>query len=1037
MKIVQRHSWFEIILFFALVFAAAGSASASNALMLPSGYLSARGSQIVDSRGHPIRIASVGGFGTDIVGGRLDYPGPFSGVDGNMAAVRNVGFNCIRVDFNDKSVSDPVLMAQFDQLVSACKTHGLKVIFDHHNNEATAADWGNAAQQTNGLWYDVGPGTDGTDGAGDKGTVSRETFLNDWVTMARHWAGNTTVIGFDLDNEPHIGYGTPDNGENWGGGGPGDIAAMYRTVGNAIQAIDPGALIICEGLMDVTDKSSNIWWTMDLTHAATKPVVLKRPHKVVYSVHEYPNMRNGGGGPTYVARMNEDWGWLIKGNIAPVWIGEMGAAMSTDSDRNWGDTILSYMDGTAVDGPRYTKGQQPISGDWWRWGCYPERGDGCLNDDGKVRPVLSAYIAKMLYPPQKTAPSASSLTADPGTGSWSQFSVNGMTINLLLPKNYSSSHKYPLVLYLHQLDMGNWPEGLMKETNPWFNTAQWRKDYPAIVIYPELNQKADSSGKTINFGGVSPDNQPGEVNAIAAVQQVMKQYSVNPSRVYVTGNSMGGIGTWDILIKYNAISGTAGKIFAAGMPLAGATYDHGYPTPDSSVVSALKNVPIWAIHGADDTQVPLVWDKAMAASLSDASTFHFTLDPKLSHDVWDTYYALPTGKTYWDWLFAQKAPDPPSAIGSVNASDALMLPSGYLSARGSQIVDSRGHPVRIACVGGFGTDIVGGRLEYSGPYSGLDANIAAVRKMGFNCLRVDFTDKSVGDPVLMGQFDQLVAACKKYGLKVIFDNHNDEATPASWSNAAQQSNGLWYDVGPGTDGTDGAGDKGTVSNAQFQQDWVTMAKHWAGNSTVIGFDIRNEPCAHTSTPALWGGGGPTDIHAMYQTVGNMVLAVNPNALIICESVINYQKDAYEGDLSIVKTLPILIRKPSKLVYSVHEYPKEVGGYKGPESGPGYVDRMNTMWGWLISQNVAPVWIGEMGSSMNTPGDLAWGATLLDYMNGLAPGGIKVSKHQQPISGDWWAWGYQPGNVPDGCLDQTGNLRPEQAPYIKQMLFHAK
>ncbi len=370
------------------------------------------------------------------------------------------------------------------------------------------------------------------------------------------------------------------------------------------------------------------------------------------------------------------------------------------------------------------------------------------------------------------------------------------------------------------------------------------------------------------------------------------------------------------------------------------------------------------------------------------------------------------------------------------APGAALLPAGYLSARGSQIVDHRGAPVRIACVGGFGTDIVGGRLDYSGPYKGLDANMAAVRAAGFNCLRVDFNDKSVGDPVLMAQFDQLVASCAKHGLKVIFDNHNDEATPANWQNAAQQSNGLWYDTGPGTDGTDGAGDRGTVSRAQFLRDWVTMARHWAGNPTVIGFDVRNEPCAHTSTPALWGGGGPTDIHAMYQTVGDAILTVNPNALIICESVINYRIDAYEGDLSVARMLPIVLSDPSKLVYSVHEYPKEIGGYKGPEAGPGYIDRMNKTWGWLVSGNVAPVWIGEMGSSMTTDGDRAWGDTLLVYMNGAAPHGLRFSKKQQPISGDWWAWGYQPGNIPDGCLNQEGALRPEQAPYIQQMLFRS-
>lgn len=251
---------------------------------------------------------------------------------------------------------------------------------------------------------------------------------------------------------------------------------------------------------------------------------------------------------------------------------------------------------------------------------------------------------------------------------------------------------------------------------------------------------------------------------------------------------------------------------------------------------------------------------------------------------------------------------PLSAPGSPVTSRPAMLPAGFLSARGSQIVGRDGAPVRIACVGGLGTVVAGGRLGYPDQFNGLDGNVAAMKAVGFNCVRVDFTDRSVDDPTLMAQFDQLVAACGKAGLKVIFDNHNNEATPKNWGNAAQQSNGLWFDTGPGTDGTDGGGDTGTISRAKFLQDWVTMAKHWAGNATVVGFDVRNEPCAHTSTPALWGG-GPTDIHAMYQDVGNAILAVNPDALIICESVINYRIGAYEGDLSAAKTLPVVLRTP--------------------------------------------------------------------------------------------------------------------------------
>ena len=203
-------------------------------------------------------------------------------------------------------------------------------------------------------------------------------------------------------------------------------------------------------------------------------------------------------------------------------------------------------------------------------------------------------------------------------------------------------------------------------------------------------------------------------------------------------------------------------------------------------------------------------------------------------------------------------------------SGAVLLPAGFPHTRGSQIVGPDGVPVRIMSVGVAGLDIVSGRLELVGPFQGIAGHIAAMKAAGFSCARVDWMDKTLDDPATLAQLD------------------NNEATAKNWSNAAQQSNGLWFDTGLGTNGTDGGGDKGTVSAARFAQDRVTFARRWAGNRTVIGFDLRNEPCAHTTTPALWGGGGPTDIHAMYQDVGNQVLAVDPGALILCESVIAIQ-----------------------------------------------------------------------------------------------------------------------------------------------------
>src|SRR6185312_2210181 len=121
-----------------------------------------------------------------------------------------------------------------------------------------------------------------------------------------------------------------------------------------------------------------------------------------------------------------------------------------------------------------------------------------------------------------------------------------MQYDVLLPANYDPATAYPVMLYLHQLDMGNDPSGLLQEVDPWFNSTQFRTDHPAIVVMPFLDQSADPSGQTINWGGISTADSAGETDAIAALKQVMSQYKVDGSRVYLTGNSMGGIGTEDM-----------------------------------------------------------------------------------------------------------------------------------------------------------------------------------------------------------------------------------------------------------------------------------------------------------------------------------------------------------------------------------------------------------------------------------------------------------------------------------------------------------
>ena len=98
--------------------------------------------------------------------------------------------------------------------------------------------------------------------------------------------------------------------------------------------------------------------------------------------------------------------------------------------------------------------------------------------------------------------------------------------------------------------------------------------------------------------------------------------------------------------------------------------------------------------------------------------------------------------------------------------------------------------------------------------------------------------------------------------------------------------------------------------------------------------------------------------------------------------------------------------------------------------------MNHSWGYLISENIAPVWIGEMGASMTNARAEAWADTLLAYMNGKAPGGLTLAAGQPGVSGSWWLWGNLDHDNPNGYLLPDGKPRTRQARVVHQMMTDA-
>jgi lysophospholipase L1-like esterase len=129
--------------------------------------------------------------------------------------------------------------------------------------------------------------------------------------------------------------------------------------------------------------------------------------------------------------------------------------------------------------------------------------------------------------------------------------------------------------------------------------------------------------------------------ALGAVEALQKEFSIDEDRLYVTGLSMGGYGTWDLITR-------SPEKWAAAVPVCGGG--------DKTVAARAKGVPIWAFHGIEDPTVKVARTREMIASLEAAGAHPlFSEYPYLKHDSWTTAYGEPE---LLPWLFAQRRGQP-------------------------------------------------------------------------------------------------------------------------------------------------------------------------------------------------------------------------------------------------------------------------------------------------------------------------------------------------------------------------------------------
>jgi predicted peptidase len=210
-----------------------------------------------------------------------------------------------------------------------------------------------------------------------------------------------------------------------------------------------------------------------------------------------------------------------------------------------------------------------------------------------------------------------------------------MPYRLYVPPNYDAKQKYPLVIWLHGSDAigtdnlkqitGHNDAG----TRVW--TVHW-KDFPTLVVAPQSYER---------YWSLQPSPLPAEeplvMNILAALE---REFNIDPDRIYLAGQSMGGFGVWEFLEQRP-------DFYAAAIVLCG-------PVGPGMISDAhtIAYIPVWVFQGAKDDVVSVAGVRSMLESLRMAGGHpRYTEYPDLGHVIGPASFAesglLP-------WLFAQK-----------------------------------------------------------------------------------------------------------------------------------------------------------------------------------------------------------------------------------------------------------------------------------------------------------------------------------------------------------------------------------------------
>ncbi len=227
-------------------------------------------------------------------------------------------------------------------------------------------------------------------------------------------------------------------------------------------------------------------------------------------------------------------------------------------------------------------------------------------------------------------------SAQPSKFGYGYFEEKGDTLAYrMLEPDYNPGRKYPLVIFLHGSgERGSDNDAQLKWGAMNFATPENMSRYPAYVIAPQCPN--DKSWAPFDERGKDPEATRPMQLVMGLIRKMMEGGRIDTNRIYITGLSMGGFGTFDALQRYPGL-------FAAAVPVCGGG--------DITKANKIAKTPVWIFQGAEDQSVaPKYGTDMLRALVQTGAKPGFTQYPEVGHFSWIAAYS---DAMMMAWMFRQ------------------------------------------------------------------------------------------------------------------------------------------------------------------------------------------------------------------------------------------------------------------------------------------------------------------------------------------------------------------------------------------------